>query len=78
MTQDEKRWSKESVRSAIDMIAALAETIRELGEVPSGVLYANVMGRMTLESYEGCLRVLKGARLVAERANVLRWIGPRF
>ena len=63
--------------AAVRVAHAIAETIRELGEVPSGHLYARVMGVMDLRQYEQVISLLIDARLV-ERApsHLLRWIGP--
>jgi hypothetical protein len=55
---------------------AVAEAIRELGSVPSGHLYARLMGQLSLESYETILRTLRGAGLVEQKNHVLRWVGP--
>ena len=53
--------------AAVRVAHAIAETIRELGEVPSGHLYARVMGVMDLRQYEQVISLLIDARLV-ERA----------
>jgi len=56
---------------------AVAETIRELGQVPSGHLYARLMGVMELHQYEQVIGLLVDARLVdRDRNHLLRWIGP--
>lgn len=60
----------------LDATAVLAEAIRPLGRVSSGVLYAHVCGRMSLETYEAALGMLRRAKLVSENAHVLAWIGP--
>lgn len=70
--------SKDQVVSAVKVMAAVAETIRELKEVPSGHLYAQLMGQMSFESYESIIRTLKRADLVAEKGHVLHWTGPNF
>jgi len=38
-------------RAAMQIVLAVSETIRDLGRVPSGHLYAQLMGRMSLETY---------------------------
>jgi hypothetical protein len=68
--------TKQHIRAAIEATAAVAEAIRELRSVPNGELYAQVMGKMGLEYYNGVLRTLKGAGLVEETGNILRWVGP--
>ena len=64
-------------KAALQILMAVAETIRELGAVPSGHLYATLMGRMSLQEYESLVRILKNADLVSESAHELRWIGPK-
>lgn len=64
------------VSAALQMCAAVAEAIREAKEIPSGTLYTVLCGRVDLPSYEGIIRTLKGAGLVAERAHMLTWVGP--
>ncbi len=70
--------TKQQLQSAFDKVAALAEAIHSLGRVPSGHLYAQVMGVMSLAEYESCIRALKGAKLVSESNHELTWIGPRL
>lgn len=63
--------------AALVILMALCETIREAGSCPSGVLYASLLGRISLPSYEAAIGALKGAGLVAESAShILSWIGP--
>jgi hypothetical protein len=67
---------KEDVTRALMITATIGQTIAELGEVPSGELYAQVMGKLSLESYNAVIATLKRAKLVEERSHLLRWIGP--
>ena len=63
--------------AAVRVAHAVAETIRELGQVPSGHLYARLMGVMDLHQYEQVIGLLVDARLVErDRSHLLRWIGP--
>ncbi len=67
---------KVDMKAALLVAFAVAETIREAGEVPSGVVYAALVGRVTLAGYESLLRTLKNAGLIEETpAHLLRWIG---
>ena len=45
------------------VIAALAEVICEVRAIPSGHLYAQCMGHMTIEVYEKAIGLLKRAEL---------------
>lgn len=68
---------KASVKAFVLATGAIAEAIRELGEIPSGHLYAQVMSRMTLPTYEAIIDRLIGAELVSRQNHLLKWIGPQ-
>ena len=71
--------TKEQIKAAFEMTAAVAEAIRELGSVPSGELYARLMPHLDFPTYEKLIATLKGAGLVAEdKSHLLRWVGPVF
>lgn len=63
-------------KAALQTILAVGDAIRDLGEVPSGHLYARLMGHMDLRTYEAIVASLKGAGVVEERNHLLRWVGP--
>lgn len=67
---------KEQIGAAVGMVAAIAETVRELKKVPSGELYAQLMGTLSLEQYQGILGLLARAGLVENRNHELHWVGP--
>jgi hypothetical protein len=65
------------LKAALGIVTAVAEAIRELGEVPSGHLYANLMNKLTLDQYEQVIGVLKSTGLITEsNAHLLTWLGP--
>jgi len=68
--------SAATVARAIRVTAALAEAIRAVGSVPSGHLYARVVGQMGIDTFTGAIELLKRAGLVEEKGHELRWIGP--
>jgi hypothetical protein len=68
----------DQVKAAFTMVAAVAEAIREAGEIPSGTLYAALISRVDLQGYESIIRTLKNADLVSESAHMLKWIGPKL
>ena len=68
---------RRNLEAAIEGVKALAEIIRELGEVPSGLLYSRLMGKVTLSDYNRLIGILKETGLVVETpGHVLRWVGP--
>jgi uncharacterized protein Yka (UPF0111/DUF47 family) len=65
---------RRQMEAALNAIHAIAETIRELDEVPSGELYARLMGKIELHDYEQIIATLKRTGLVTETpAGLLRW-----
>ena len=65
-------------QAAFGMVRAIAEAIRELKRVPSGELYARVMGHVSLESYNQIILILKDSGLVSENSFELIWIGKEI
>ena len=64
------------IAAAAGMAAAIAEAIRGMGSVPSGLIYAHLMGQMSLESYEAILALLIRSGVVRrEPSHLLVWIG---
>jgi hypothetical protein len=67
--------TKDEVLAGLMAVKAVADTIKELGSVPSGHLYAALMGKLNFESYMHIIEILKGAGLVRETmAHELEWI----
>lgn len=66
----------EAITAGIRVAAVVGEAIKELGSVPSGHLYAHLMGRMDLDAYNKCIGLLKQMDLVKEEGHLLTWIGP--
>jgi hypothetical protein len=67
----------EAALQAVRVAHAVAEVIRNVGEIPSGHLFAQVMGVMDLRQYEQVIDLLVDARLVERMpSHLLRWIGP--
>ena len=67
--------SREQVKAALSAVMALGEAIKDLGSVPSGHLYAQVMGHMSLDNYNAAIGLLKKAGAVKEENHLLTWIG---
>jgi hypothetical protein len=62
--------------AALAVAKAVAEAIRELGSVPAGHLYAVLMARMSLETFEKIVGALVGAGLVRrDGSHLLTWTG---
>jgi hypothetical protein len=74
MNQEKTEVTDTQVTSALKMTMAMAEAIQGLGQVPSGTLYAHVMGRMNLETYERIIAVLIKGGLIRKQGHLLTWV----
>ena len=45
--------------------------------MPSGELYARLMGHMSLASYEALIKSLADVKLITDRGHLLVWTGPK-
>jgi hypothetical protein len=67
----------QSTSAALMIVRHVGVAIRDLGSVPSGHLYAQLMGILTLDQYNAIINTLKKAGMVSESGNLLTWIGPK-
>ena len=66
------------MHAAVELLKAVAETIREVKEAPSGTIYAVLMTvGVSHATYVACVDTLKRAKLVKESNHLLTWIGPK-
>jgi len=64
-------------KAALAIVLAVGEAIKELGSVPSGHLYAHMMGRMSLETYNKIIALLVKTGAVKEENHLLTWVGKK-
>ena len=64
------------IHAALQIIQALAEAIRELKQVPAGVLYSQVIDKVSLNDFNAAINTLKGSGLVTEQNHLLIWVEP--
>lgn len=70
-----EREAKDAIVSGVMVVKAIAEAIRELGEVSDGTLYAGLMSKLTLEQYQAIIAILVKANLVTNVNHQLVWVG---
>jgi hypothetical protein len=67
----------QAVKAALGIIKTVAELIQALGQVPSGELYARLMGHMDIDTYQSIIKTLKNCDLVKDAGmHMLVWVGP--
>ena len=64
-----------AIKRSIEVAGAIAEAIRDTGEVPSGTLYALVMSHLSLSEYESVIDTLVKVKLITNNGHLLRWVG---
>lgn len=69
MTQEEK------MQAAVQIMKAVAEAIREAGSIPSGHLYALLMGKMSLGSYEKMIDAMQRMGIIKVDDHLITYIG---
>ena len=65
-------------KGIVAAVRAIAESIKEADQgqgVPSGPMYAALMGVMNLEQYNAIIGVLEGASIIRKSGHVLYWQG---
>lgn len=68
--------SNQEVHAGLNVIRAVADAIKEAGQIPSGHLYTAVMNWVDLCGYEKIISILKRAGLVEETpGHLLKWKG---
>jgi len=65
-----------SIRAALEIAITISDTIRDLGEVPEGELYAITMGALDLPAFERLMVMLETTGLISRANHLIRWIGP--
>lgn len=60
--------------AAIQVIAAVAEAIKDLHEVPEGHLYAQLMGYLSLETFNSIIRILTKQGYITVSNHLITWV----
>lgn len=69
---------KEEIHAAMQALLAIAEAVREAGEIPAGVLFAAVCQYMSADQFNGFIEKLVNAKLISRApSHLLTWTGPK-
>ena len=68
--------TKEQIKGAVNIVFAVAESIRAAGSIPSGIVYGAISGTVDLAGYERIIQILKDAGVVRQSGLLLVWTGP--
>jgi len=67
--------TRDELTAGVKTVHAIAEAVRELGEVSDGTLYAALMGKLSLGQYQAIIAILVKGGLVSNAGHQLRWVG---
>lgn len=71
-------FTKDQVQAALQLAVAVGDTIRKLGSVPAGHLYAQLMGKMDMAGFQALMSMLEEAGLITyDEHHLISWVGPR-
>ena len=66
--------TQEQIAAGLKTLQAVAEAIRDLGQVPSGHLYARLNAHgMDITTYEKIIGLLVRANVIENRGDLLVW-----
>jgi hypothetical protein len=69
----------DQLENALMLCKEIGYAIHQAGEVPAGTLYAAIMGRVDLATFDACLSTLEKAGLIKrESSHLVRWTGGNF
>ena len=77
ITEETKKQAAIAIIQEIAGIIKDSTTSSPLSGIPSGHLYANLMGHMSLDMYNQIINKLKELGLVKETNFLLQWVGPK-
>lgn len=69
MTQEQK------MQAAVQIMKAVAEAIKEAGSIPSGHLYSQLMGKMSLGSYEKMIAMMQRMGIIKVDDHFISYVG---
>lgn len=67
--------TKRQVQCLVATNLALSESIRELGEIPAGHLYARCLDYLDLDTFERLIGIIVDSGVVERRGHLLVWKG---
>lgn len=64
----------------LTFVRLIGQAVSEAGKqgIPSGHLYAVLMGKITREAYQSIIDLMKRQNLINETGNLLTWTGPEI
>lgn len=71
--REEKKVTTNQLQAGLAALRAIADAVRELKQVPSGHIYAAVMGTMDINAYEKAIGLLCNSGVIRKNGDLLVW-----
>ena len=62
-------------KKVIEFLKELMDTLQEVGRIPNGHLYAQLMPHISLQTYESIIDGMKANKLIEVNNHEIIWIG---
>lgn len=67
--------TRDEIRMATEIVFLIRDAIRDVGSIPSGHLYAQLMPYMSLGLYMQIIKLLKDSGVIREENHLLIYVG---
>jgi len=65
--------NKEQAMKLVEVMGAVASVIKEVGSIPSGHLYAQLMGKMSFETYQDMIETMERLNVISVKNNLITY-----
>lgn len=76
---DDKPLTKDQIAAGFEIVALVGQLVKHApnGEIPEGELYARLMDKFSLNSFNSIISTLVKAKAIERKNHLLRWIGDK-
>ena len=64
---------EQKIKAAVEIMKAVASAVKELGSIPSGHLYAQLMGKMSLETYQDMIATMERLNVISVKNHLITY-----
>lgn len=65
--------NKEQAMKLVEVMGIVASVIKEVGSIPSGHLYAQLMGKMSFETYQDMIATMERLNVISVKNHLITY-----
>ncbi len=65
--------TKDQLSSALNVLMAVADAVKEAKSIPAGTLYAVLMGKVDKQGFDSIIRTLVNSGVIRYESHLLIW-----